>query len=243
MKINEIIRRVVRNTTRIQVLEEIIENIEADHGFYHVVSINPEILMTATRDPEFLNIVLAAHTTIVDGIGVKIVGLLAGIQVGERYSGVDLMSDMLKVAHTRRLRVLLIGGRSKIAEEVVVRQKESGSRATFVATEGFAQIASPTADEIQEIESIVTDLRPHMVFVAYGSPYQEKWIWANQARLKCVCMGVGGSFDFLAGSVRRAPIWMRSLGLEWLFRLIIQPWRIGRQTQLVAFVIKSIFNR
>ena len=77
-----------------------------------------------------------------------------------------------------------------------------------------------------------------ILFVAFGSPKQEKWIYENLPKLDVtVAIGVGGSFDFISGKVKRAPVFIRNLGLEWLFRLIIQPWRVKRQIALLEFVI------
>ncbi len=82
----------------------------------------------------------------------------------------------------------------------------------------------------------MTDFKPHLVFVAFGSPWQELWIERHRNQFQnCVVMGVGGAFDFLGGKVPRAPVIIRRLGFEWLFRLIVQPWRLRRQLRLVRF--------
>ncbi|MGB3020405.1 MAG: WecB/TagA/CpsF family glycosyltransferase, partial [Microgenomates group bacterium] len=87
----------------------------------------------------------------------------------------------------------------------------------------------------------------HLIFVAFGSPYQEKWIYENRASLQGItCIGVGGAFDFLSGRVARAPKLIQSIGLEWLYRLMRQPWRWRRQLQLPVFiylVLKQKFSR
>ena len=85
----------------------------------------------------------------------------------------------------------------------------------------------------EELKSKKTDI----LFVAFGSPKQEIWIAENLNQLPAkVVIGVGGAFDFISGKVRRAPVFIRQLGLEWLFRLIIQPWRIKRQLKLLTFI-------
>lgn len=243
MRLRSILKKTVSTTTRQQVLEEILKNTSSKGAFFHIVSLNPEILMAAKQDPEFLDIVLKAQMTIIDGVGIQLAAERFGIQVGERYSGVDLMSDLLKMAHTRRLRVLLVGGGPKIAEAVVNRQKEGGSKADLYFSEGFTDIHKPTQAELAAIDSIVATARPHIIFAAFGSPAQEKWLWHNRAQLACICMGVGGSFDFLAGVVPRAPRLVRRLGMEWLFRLIHQPWRVRRQARLISFMAQVLFDK
>ncbi len=236
MKITDLLQKSLHPKTKKEILEEIEKSISENRSFYHIVSLNPEILVTASHDPEFEKVILAAQMTIVDGVGVRIASLIRGIQVGERYPGVDLMSDMLKIAHTRRLRVLLLGGGPKIAEEVANRQKQNGSQAEFYSSEAFQNISNPTFKESHDVLSIVAAARPHMIFVAFGSPAQEKWIWANRAHLGTFCMGVGGSFNFLSGKTARAPYLLRVSGLEWLFRLATQPWRFKRQLRLLSFL-------
>ena len=83
-----------------------------------------------------------------------------------------------------------------------------------------------------------------ILFVAYGAPEQDKWIARNSPRLKVsMAMGVGGAFDFIAGVVPRAPLWMRNLGIEWLYRLYLQPWRIKRMMRLPRFVLKVLMSK
>ncbi|MGB4965730.1 MAG: WecB/TagA/CpsF family glycosyltransferase [Microgenomates group bacterium] len=217
--------------------EKIIKNIFETKRFFHVVSLNPEIFVLTTTNGEFKKVVTEAQMRILDGVGVIVAAKLCSIPVGDRYSGVDLMSDLLKEAHNRRLRVLLIGGGDKVADKVIECQKEAFSGIEFTGTTGIANIARPTDVEEAEITSIVAATKPHMVFVAYGSPAQELWIDRHSKLFAgMVVMGVGGAFDFLSGNIARAPKWIQKAGFEWLFRLVRQPRRIWRQLRLVKFM-------
>lgn len=217
--------------------EKIIKNIIETKEFFHVVSLNPEIFVLTTTEKEFKRVVVEAQMRILDGVGVVAAAKLCSVPVGDRYSGVDLMSDLLKEAHNRRLRVLLIGGGNNIADKVIECQKEVFSGIEFSGTAGIENIAQPTQAEEAGIASIVAATKPHMVFVAYGSPAQELWIDRHSKLFSgMVVMGVGGAFDFLSGKIARAPKWVQKVGFEWLFRLVRQPWRVVRQLRLVKFM-------
>lgn len=220
-----------------QVREKIIKNILQDKQYFHIISLNSENFVLASQNQDFKKIVREAQIRIVDGYGVELGAKLRSISIGDRYSGVDLMSDLLKEANDRRLRVLLIGGSPKIAEKVVECQKQLHPAIEITATQGISDISNPTAAEDENIASIVTATKPHIVFVSFGSPSQELWIDRHKKLFEgMVVMGVGGAFDFLSGTVPRAPLLLRKLGLEWLFRLLIQPWRIKRQLRLITFL-------
>ncbi len=133
---------------------------------------------------------------------------------------------------------MLIGGKGNVAERLADCYRGDKPASFLQGFAGISDIASPNPQQERELLSIVADVKPHIIFFAFGSPYQEKWIHAHRAQLKgIVCAGVGGAFDFLAGDVRRAPRFIRFLGLEWLFRLVRQPWRWQRQLRLISYIL------
>ncbi|KXK08754.1 MAG: putative N-acetylmannosaminyltransferase [Microgenomates bacterium OLB22] len=229
------------------ILEQIIKFTHEPRVFRHVVSLNPEILVQAASDDDYRTVLKRADVRLVDGVGLKLASWLLDMGIGDRYTGVDLMSDLLIWAKHSGVKVMLIGGKSQVAERLANRQKSRESSATFFGTSGISDISNPDPIEEEQIFSIVADMVPHIVFIAYGSPAQEKWIWLHRAQFsKSVCIGVGGAFDFLSGEVSRAPKWARSAGLEWLYRLLRQPWRWQRQTRLIIFaamVLKRLIRR
>lgn len=208
---------------------------------FHITSLNPEIMVLAHHDEEFKKIVTHSSLNIIDGVGVFEATKLLKIDAGERYAGVDLMEDIMKEAGKRRLRTVLIGGKVKLAKEIADCYNKKFDGNLFEGVEIPQNISGMNQTEKNRIISHISALKPRILFVAFGSPKQEKWIEANRASFTgMVCMGVGGGFDFLGGRVRRAPKVMRALGLEWLFRLILQPWRIKRQVRLIEFAIMTI---
>ncbi len=220
------------------ILEQIDMCISKSCVFLHIVSINPENVMIAQKDDLFRKILSEGDIQIIDGIGVALGGSFLGIEVGDRITGVDLMDTIIKKQGKEGLHVLLLGGKANIAEELAECYQKKYPHSFFKGITGIQNIKSPKIEEERQIFSIVADYKPQIIFAAFGSPWQEKWFWDHKTQLKgCICMGVGGGFDFASGQVARAPIVIRKVGLEWLFRLVKQPWRIKRQTRLLSFVL------
>jgi len=233
---NKIVGISIENLRKKDILEKIIKNIKQTADFYHIVSLNPEIIVIANNNPEFKEVIRTAHITINDGIGIVLAARLFGIQPGERVTGVDLMKELVKVAGNMRLRVLLIGGGKNLALRLAECYSKQYPEATFKGVEGYENILHPNKTETEALFTIVRSYKPHLVFVAFGSPQQEIWLARHSKEFKgTVGMGVGGAFDFLTGEVTRAPVFLRNFGLEWLFRLITQPWRWRRQVRLIRF--------
>lgn len=173
----------------------------------YIVTPNPEFIVTAQSDPQFKKILNNADLAIPDGAGLKLSGLIKNT-----IPGTDLMEKLVEKSVDWGITVGFLGGRNGVAEK--------------------------TADCLQKkYPGIKIDSFPDLLFVAFGHPKQEKWIYKNLPKLKVkVAMGVGGAFDYISGQVPRAPKFLRNLGLEWLFRLLIQPWRIKRQFKLLTYL-------
>lgn len=227
----------IKDYTIKSILDKIEKYISLPTGFFHITSINPEIAVLTEEHRLFRKVINTSQIRIIDGIGVVLAAQILGIDVPARLSGVDLMSELVKQASMGRLRVMLIGGQGNLAIRLADCYSQLYPQAKFYGLEGIKNIRYPRKDEERRIFSIITDRKPHFLFVAFGSPDQELWLWKNRSRLKgIVCMGVGGAFDYLSGSIRRAPVLIRKLGLEWSYRLIRQPWRWKRQRRLIKFV-------
>ena len=194
-------------------------------------------MVVAYDHEEFRNVLNEADIHIIDGIGVLSAGSILNINVGDRLTGVDLMKMILEHCEKEPLRVLLLGSKPELADNIAKCYSEKYPNAQFVGLQGIENIQNPKNEEEMRIFSIVSDMRPHIIFASFGSPGQELWFWRHRAQLKgIVCIEVGGGFDFISGRVKRAPQFLRAIGLEWLFRLIIQPWRWRRQLRLFRFI-------
>lgn len=196
---------------------------------HYIVTPNTEFLMLAQKDSEFKKILNAADLAIPDGAGLRLSG-----EIRNTTPGVDLMEKLLEVASRDGLKIGFLGGSLGAAEKII--GKYSNLKVSYINSDikvnkdGYAPfLAIPQSD---------------ILFVAFGQGKQEKWISQNLSRIPVkVAMGVGGAFDYLSGQIPRAPKWMRHLGLEWLFRLVNQPWRAKRQLVLIQFVVAILQKR
>jgi len=236
IKENKILGITITVQSKDTVLEKIKKYIDRPVGFFHIVSLNPENMIIAQESSQFKKVIETAQIKIIDGIGIVLAGRLFNLNL-ERLTGVDLIKNLVNLASNMRLRVLLIGGRPNLAESLVNCYRVEFSQAKFKGVYGIKDIKKPTEKEEGRILSIVTAYKPHLVFVAFGSPDQELWLARHKKEFSgIVAMGVGGAFDYLSGKIVRAPEFIRKIGCEWLYRLLKQPWRWKRQLRLIKFI-------
>ena len=197
---------------------KMVEGFLVDGKKHYIVTPNPEFINLAQTDQEFCQILNQADLAIPDGVG---------LCVGTRVTGTDLMIKLCELAAEKGYSVFLLGGRNGVAKEAAKRLKERFANLNIVGTyEGDPEeVLAPRPNVPLADPSVAIDF----LFVAYGAPKQEKWIAKNLPKIPVrVAMGVGGAFDFIAGKKRRAPLALRRLGLEWLWRLIQEPRRLPR---------------
>ncbi len=218
------------------ILDKIKKDTLSKSHFIHITSLNPENIIIAQEDTLFKEIIAKSQIKIIDGVGVVIAAKILNLEAGHHLPGVDLVKELITLS-VGRLRVVLLGGKDNLAENLANCYSQGYPHANITGLQGIENIKKVKRSEEERIFSIITDTKPHLLLVSFGSPYQEKWIWKNRVKLKgIVCMGVGGSFDYLYGKIKRPAMVIRKLGLEWLYRLIIQPWRWKRQLRLIRFI-------
>jgi N-acetylglucosaminyldiphosphoundecaprenol N-acetyl-beta-D-mannosaminyltransferase len=199
--------------------------IEANGPAQLVATVNPEFVMRAQRNSEFRSALERAEVAVADGSGVVWALRRQGCPQRDRVTGIDLVSGLAERGATRGWRFFLLGARPGVAA-AAAQQLASTFPGLIVAG---AEPGSPRPEHDLTTVDRINRARPDVLLVAYGHPKQELWIDRNRERLRVpIAIGVGGAFDFLAGRVRRAPSWMRSLKLEWLWRVLIEPQRVGR---------------
>ncbi len=234
----------LQKNTKKTILEKIDYYLEKPGPMRHIVSINPENLVVAQQDKGFRLILQSGDVKLNDGIGIVLASILKGEKGIERYTGVDFMDDVIGHIQNRRLRVLLLGGSPNLAKELADCYQKKNSKVQFYGLTGIKNIKEyQEHDEGSLILKEIAAIKPHFIFAALGSPFQEKWFWNHRKQLQgIICTGVGGGFDFLSGRVQRAPKLIQQVGLEWLFRLILQPWRFKRQLRLVEFTWRVLVS-
>ena len=197
-----------------------------------VFTVNSEIVMLAGRDDEFARVLRSSDLNLADGIGVVMASRLAGTSIPERVAGADLVEHLGKIGRALGWSIYLLGGREGVARRAgeALARVHPGLRIA-----GWSSADSGEASDRGTVTAI-NAVSPDLLLVAFGAPGQEHWIARNLKSLDVgVAIGVGGTFDFLAGDIPRAPALMREAGLEWLYRLIAQPWRWRRMLALPAF--------
>lgn len=205
-----------------------------EEGPHLVVTPNPEIVQRADKDPEFAEILSGADLVLPDGVGVIYAAKILGRPLRARVPGIDFASALLKRVEGTGKRLFLLGAAPGVAEQAAVNLRAAHPGLTVCgAHDGYFKEDGPVADAIREA-------RADLVFVCLGAPKQEKWIAAHGkvagARLY---IGLGGSLDVFAGKAERAPERFQKLGLEWLYRLIKEPSRVGRMAKLPLFLVSA----
>lgn len=196
----------------------------------YVCTGNLDHLVIADRDPEFREAYRNADFVVADGKPVVWLSKLAARKVDplpERVAGSDLFWELAKASGETKLRLFLLGGVEGSAEAAIAKIKERYPKARIAGSycPPFATFA--TDEEQANIRSAIRAAKPDILLVAFGAPKQEKWIAKNKDLLGVpVSIGVGGSFEMAAGFVERAPIWVQSIGMEWLYRFAQQPKRL-----------------
>ena len=205
-----------------------------------VVTPNAEIVMMAQKDKHLAQIINNADLVVPDGAGVVWAARYQGNHMPERVAGYDLVQNLLIEAITETYTIYMFGGAPGIAEKA---KSAAESRYPGIRIVGSRNGFFTKEDEPEIIKDIQA-CQPDILLVALGVPRQEKWLAENLEQLKVpVAIGVGGTFDVMAGVVRRAPVWMQQAKLEWLFRLLSEPKRAIRMLALPKFVIKVIQNK
>lgn len=191
---------------------------------HHIMTPNPEMMVEAKKNPEFLSILQTSDLNVPDGAGLLWAAKRQDDKLPERVTGVDLLQSIGNILGERK--AFLLGAAPGIAEKAAHTLLLSHPSMHIAGT--FA--GSPREEDEASIIERINLSGASILFVAYGAPKQDLWIRRNLSSMPNVkvAMGVGGAFDFLAGAKSRAPKWMQSAGIEWLWRLLQEPRRIGR---------------
>ncbi len=207
---------------------------------HQICTVSPEFVMIAQDNPEFMRVLHDADLCVADGIGLVFASWYLRHPLPERVTGSDGMPLLAARAAREGWKLFLLGAEPGVAERAA---QELCRRFPGVQIVGV-YAGSPAPEEDDELVQRVNASGADILFVAYGAPKQDLWIARNRSCLNVyVAMGVGGTFDFLAGVQVRAPRWMQRLALEWLYRLLQQPSRWRRMLRLPRFVWAVLLHR
>jgi N-acetylglucosaminyldiphosphoundecaprenol N-acetyl-beta-D-mannosaminyltransferase len=196
---------------------------------HQIATVNLNFVSIAARNPQFLRLINSADLAVADGMPLVWLSKLKGQPLPERVTGVDLVAECCRIARDSGRGVFLLGAAPGVADAAATELKARHPGLRVVGTYA-PPVGPPTPRENKRIVQKVRAAAPGFLFVALGAPRQDLWIDAHKHELGVpVSMGVGCVLDLLAGSVRRAPVWMQRSGLEWAFRLAQEPGRLWRR--------------
>ncbi len=197
----------------------------AEGGPHQIVTVNPEFVMEARRNRAFRRVLAAADLATPDGFGIILASRWRGTPLRGRVTGIDLTERIAAEAARRGWSLFLLGAAPGVAERAAVALQRANPGLRIAG----CYAGSPRPADEPPIRERILAARPDVLLVAYGHPAQDLWIARNQPLLRVpVAIGVGGTFDELAGVVPRAPALVQRMGLKWLYRLMVQPWRWRR---------------
>ena len=205
-----------------------------------VATVNVEFIMVARHHTAFREVLDQAALCVPDSVGVMWAARTLGRPLCQRIPGVDLVQQLAGLAARQGYGLYLLGAAPGVAEQAAARLRDAHPGLRIAGT----YAGSPNEEDEADIVSRIREAAPQILLVAYGAPKQDLWIARNMDRLGVpLLMGVGGSFDYIAGTIQRAPASWRKLGLEWLYRLYRQPWRWRRMLSLPHFAWLVIHAR
>lgn len=204
----------------------------------YCVTPNAEIVYEAMHDAAFCQLLNEAALVLPDGAGTVLGAKLLGTPLQQKVAGIDFAANLLGILEKMGKKLYLLGGKPGIGELAAEKMLKKHPKLQICGiADGYFKDEAPVIQKVNEAS-------PDVLFVCLGAPKQEKFMCAHKNELNVRLMiGLGGSLDGFAGTVKRAPKWMIRLQLEWLYRLIKEPWRLGRMMRLPKFVLAVLAYR
>lgn len=216
----------IANVTLARAIELIDEAVMA-HSPTSIYFVNADCLNISVGDREYRKILNDAEYVFGDGIGVRIASRIAGTPIVDNVNGTDMLPFLCELCARKGYSLYLLGGKPGIAARV---KEHLDVQCDGLDIRGCRDGYFDMKNQSDEVIACINDADVDVLLVAFGAPFQEKWIYTSRHQLNCsVRIGVGGLFDFYSGAKPRAPLWMRRNGIEWLHRLAYEPRRLWRR--------------
>jgi len=189
--------------------------------------VNPYCLNTLTEDPDYYQALQQADAIFPDGIGVNLACRIIGTPLRENVNGTDMLPFICQIAVKNHFTIFLLGAKPGIAAQMKKNLEKQFSGIKIIGEQhGYFH----EGEETEQVFAAINRAAPDILLVAFGVPKQEKWLVEHSRRLQVrIAMAVGGLFDFYSGTIPRAPVWMRELGMEWLYRMWQEPRRMWQR--------------
>ncbi|MBU0649443.1 glutamate--tRNA ligase [Patescibacteria group bacterium] len=237
----------ISNLSKEEILQKIKDWLNSQ-SFHYITTPNSEMIVDAQKDAIFKSIHNNADMTLPDTFGMVLWSKILGLPKINRIPGADMAWDVLELAQKQNKSVFLLGGKPGVAKAAaqVIEKKLSGIKIVGAENGGKLAKIKGAWDFDKNLIQKINQSCPDILLIGRGHPHQEYFMWDFRNRLPSVklAMGIGGTFDFISGKIKRAPKFLRKLGLEWLWRLIQEPWRAARiYKALITFSILVIKNK
>ena len=226
----------IDNITKEEAVNMAVSRIEADI-FTIVVTPNAEIIKKCIDDENVKKAITSAHMILPDGDGTLWAAKELGMPLKEKVAGVEFGKNLIREAAEKGFKLFLLGGKPGVAEKAAENLKKEYPELSICGVcDGYFE---KSGDKSDEIIKKITDSGADILYVCLGAPAQEIWVYENREKLSSVKLVacLGGSLDIYAGTVKRAPALFVKLKLEWFWRLLKQPTRIGRMMNIPKFMI------
>jgi N-acetylglucosaminyldiphosphoundecaprenol N-acetyl-beta-D-mannosaminyltransferase len=250
LKQGKILKISLNSTSRAQVLAFVRDSIARGYKFW-ISTPNPEIILQAERDDELAKAIEDSDIAIPDGVGLIYAAKFLGLPKINLIKGREMFMDLVALASKKGWKIFLLGGGPGVAKEAGQNLRKTFKKVRIAVSSGptYNKEGEPVnlkgLSVHKETLAQINEFAPDLLFVAFGAPKQEKWVFKNLPRLKVGgAMVVGGTFDYIAGKATLPPKWMAKAGLEWLWRLMIQPTRFVRIIKAtIIFPLKVLLSR
>ena len=226
MKKIKLLKTIIHKLTMDETLSVIANSIKENKQIHHVV-VNAAKIVALQKDLKLRQSINCCDIINADGQAVVWASRILGKPLKERVAGIDLMKNLVKLAHKKNYKIFFFGGKEEVVSRVVNNYKIKYSE-NIIA--GYRNGYFNKEDEVN-IAKQISDSGADILFVAISSPIKENFLYDNKEALRDVnfIMGVGGSFDVVSGLVKRAPLWMQKIGMEWLYRFAQEPRRMWKR--------------
>ncbi len=229
----------INNCTRTQAVVQIMHLIE-DKEVHHIISLDPYKLQKIKSNADLQLISNRADMHIASGAGLEWAGRMLRKPIKERISILSLMMDLIRIAEKKEYSIFLVGAKPEIVEKTFSNIKKSFPDIRIVGRHGgyFSK------DREKSVIEAMRKSEPDIVFVGLGFPKENEWIHQIRNEFsKTVFIGVGGSIDVISGEIRKAPDFFMERGLDWFYRVITRPWRLGKFFRTLSFYLGTVSKR
>jgi N-acetylglucosaminyldiphosphoundecaprenol N-acetyl-beta-D-mannosaminyltransferase len=229
----------VDNLTRDQSIVKVMNMID-NKIISHVIFLNPYKIQKIKFNSDLRLIYSKASMYLTNGAGIQWAAKMLGSIIKERIPILSFMMDLIRIAEIKEYTIFLVGGKPETVERAFSNIRKSFPKIRIVGRHGGYFSAAREEAIIEAIQKS----EPDIIFVGLGFPKEDQWIYKLKGELKRgVIIGVGGSIDIISGVIKKAPPFFMTRGLDWFYRIITRPWRIGRLFMLAIFAINVIFKR